>query len=286
MKVYPSLTNYIEAVTVLSGRLSTLPALSPMLDENGVPMYRTKGGLLFFPVLDSSGKGFTLGFFLNSKGRDKFSAKPNQRLITDEFFVHTSSQGVYVDVVFCSENHDVAPKRNLNNATQSPGRELIEGLRAFCDPKTKLWGFMNACDAVVIEPSWHWVDDFAEGRAVVKRDDMFGLIDTKANVVIAATFDDLSWDGSQYAYVECNGLWGVVDRNGHTILPMKWEWVGEFANNFFIIQDNQLFGYANKDGHVVIEPKYHDAGSFNQFGAAWVRIDDNEFFIDHLERRV
>lgn len=75
-----------------------------------------------------------------------------------------------------------------------------------------------------------------------------GLIDRDGHTVIPAEYDDLSWDGSRYAYVDRDGRHGCLDRTGRVVVPLEYDWIGEFDYGFALVAREGRYGYVDETG--------------------------------------
>ena len=97
-----------------------------------------------------------------------------------------------------------------------PHRRMSEGLIAF--EQNEMWGFVDECGVVVIEPQFTWVNDFYEGRAEVMTDCGMGLIDRRGNFVIPPRYRIVEFDHhSGYSNVLTEGEWICIDYSGNKI---------------------------------------------------------------------
>lgn len=284
MICFATVAQYIEALEGLKHRLREPYILSVVYDEFHSPLYKVKNGALFFDVIDKkTNDKLSLILFPNRRAQELFARKYAKcEIIVSGLFVSTdNANGVWVDM---------ALMKRLENTEQlsegvSKSRLLTEGRRAFVDASGK-WGYLNSSELVSIEPQWDSVDDFYEGRAVVQKDNYYGVIDPSGRIVIPLDYDDLSWDGSQYVYGEKKFRCGVIDRMGVTIVPFEWDWVGEFFQGLLLVQLDAKYGYLNTKGEVVLDLKYDDATSFSEYGFASVTIGESKFQISSDGKRV
>ena len=90
-------------------------------------------------------------------------------------------------------------------------------------------------------------------------------------MVIPAEYDDLSWDGSRYAYVDMNGRHGCLDRTGRAVVMPEYDGIGEFDNGFAVVWRDGLHGYVNEEGTLAGEGLvYDEAWSVGADGMAQV----------------
>lgn len=154
---------------------------------------------------------------------------------------------------------------------------------------------------------------FQDGRAAVKKDGKWMLIDTKGKVVSDA-FDEIVLDyvgnylidglmiakanGSYSLYDEdlklkCelkysdvdvvtedgviavakDGKWGFVNTSGKVILEPTYEDAHSFSNGLAAVKKDGKWGFIDPDGNVVIDYQFSDAGYLASDGVCPVRTD-------------
>ena len=114
--------------------------------------------------------------------------------------------------------------------------------------------------------------DFSAVRAAVGEGMRMGLIDREGEVVIEAVYDDLSWDGSRYAYVDRGGRHGCLDRTGRVVVSLEYEGMGEFDHGFAVVWREGRYGYVDECGELVgAGLAYAEAWSAEADGTAQVR---------------
>lgn len=117
-------------------------------------------------------------------------------------------------------------------------RRFSEGLAAFLDNKTRLWGFVDKKGKVIIEPQYGAVGDFSCGLAAASviggklegmNSDMrfaYGFIDVKGNMVIEQQFDYRhSYENLGHARFTADGYHLVGTRGGQGVINKKGEFV-------------------------------------------------------------
>lgn len=106
-----------------------------------------------------------------------------------------------------------------------------------------LYGFMNNKGEVIIPASYSEVSDFSEGLAVVSDGLKMGLIDKKNTIVIPFIYDEISDFLKGRAIVTQNNWNGIIDRTGAFIFPLEFNDIGYFKNDLY---------YTEKEGAINI----------------------------------
>lgn len=137
--------------------------------------------------------------------------------------------------------------------------------------KREYYGFINKKGEIVADLEYHSVYDFQEGFAVVGmgRDHWgrtYGLINTKGEVVLPIEYDQLGFFGEDgLCPVKKDDLFGFIDTNMNVAIDFQFDFVEEFHEGFapFAIPNpekdfRQLYGLINRQGEIVVEAIHED----------------------------
>lgn len=276
---YPTIIDYIEAVSNIQGRLMSLTEVNPIFDRNGEVIY-------------NSGKGY-VNFKVHVRGQLKVLRcfTSIDKATSQKHYVENGTlSGVFLDselyVFMGSDPGDYFPVMMLDDDGVYSGYSLkkhdyenaVEGLCAVkVDEK---WGFCNTMGEVVVEARYDNVSDFSEGRSIVSLDGLYGMVDREGNMVIDLIYDDMSWNDGTLAYVDRDGKHGCLNRMGESVVPLHYHWVGEFNDGLAVVELDSKFGYVNLKGELAIALIYDGATSFTGHGTAGVRLGSDKFRID------
>lgn len=258
-KIFPSVRDYAEALTNPSGRFASLDGICAVTDPDGGPEYVSGTGRVTFLIL-LNGEPYALTCFTSSASCSAAKGCYGRLLPSEIYVFNHEGEGDFYPVALRAVPAAVAESTTEGNECG----ELYEGRRLIV--RDKLFGFADEEGNVVVEPRYAWAGDFSEGRAAVAVSSvaggvLMGLIDRDGNAVIPAEYDDLSWDGSRYAYVDMNGRHGCLDRTGRIAVPLEYDGIGEFDNGFAVVWLDGLHGYVNEAGVL--------AGEGLAFAEAW-----------------
>jgi hypothetical protein len=113
------------------------------------------------------------------------------------------------------------------------------------------WGFINRQGEEVITPRFHFADEFADGRAIVRNEqDLHGAIDTQGNLVIDYQFPVLTGFVKGYAKFGDLKTWGLIDVAGNIVVPQIYVSIGQVYRNKVMVQ--VLEGDEYKEGELTI----------------------------------
>lgn len=282
--IFPTITNYIEAFLNLDQRLSSLGGYSALLDEQGQPVVSSGKGYVNFLVTDSNCDHHVIRCYTRQSGLSIDRSYVENGLLDgvfyeDEIFVFDDrGVGGSFDVLVV----DADSVLGFNTGVSSGGgvASFGEGMMAFCDDQSRLWGFVDRRGEVVVAAEYDSVTEFSEGRAVVSRGGYYGLIDRSGHQVITPMYDDISWNNGTIAHVDLNGRRGCMDRMGRVVVPLKYDWVGEFSCSRAVVERNEMYGYVDMSGEVVIDISYNKASNFDTNGFAVVERGGMRLVID------
>lgn len=270
----PSITAYIESVYNIGDRLKTLKGIKPLLDKEGMPKFYSARGMVTF-MIENKGHVSSIKCFTSVSGYERAKSLMEHKVMLgdiyeDELMVFTEDGKVgYFPLLLSTEETLCHTEENTVEDWTELSPFEVDGL----------WGYRDG-DRVVITPQYQYAGEFSEGRAVVGKDDLYGLIDYNGELIIDTIFDEVSWDSSALAYVDYLGKWGCYDRLGKEVITCKYEWVGEFFNGLLLVKNGGKFGYVNLQGMEVIPIQYSDATSFNEYGFAYVTMHGEQFVIN------
>lgn len=73
-------------------------------------------------------------------------------------------------------------------------------------------------------------------------------------------------------------IYGYIDKKGTEIIPIKYATMGAFSNGLVYVKDPETnrYGYMDKTGKWALKAVYLEAGSFDAFGGAWVKMTDGK----------
>lgn len=148
------------------------------------------------------------------------------------------------------------------------------------------WGFINREGVEVIPPRFHFADEFAEGRSIVRNEqDLHGAIDTRGNLVIDYRFPALTGFVKGYAKFGDLKTWGLIDASGNIVVPQIYVSIGQVYRNKVTVQ--VLEGDEYKEGELTIgggvewNNNLDHVNVFNrqkkQFAAAVEKLIDNMY---------
>jgi len=117
---------------------------------------------------------------------------------------------------------------------------------------------------ILIPAQYHQMSLFKEQLSIVRKDSLWGVINTEGKEVIPLKYSSIS---KQYYYgeppffmVEQHRLWGTMDAKGKQMVPpmyqfLQYEWMYTYPKLLLAQKDN-LWGFINLKGEEVLPLKY------------------------------
>ena len=115
---------------------------------------------------------------------------------------------------------------------------------------------------------------FQDGLLKVMRDDKYGFLNTKGELVIPCKYDYANAFSEGRAIVRQNGLYGFIDTQGTEICPPQYDGMDDFRDGMSRVKKDEKYGYIDLNGNLVLPFIYLEAYSFSE-GIAFV-YDENE----------
>ena len=116
----------------------------------------------------------------------------------------------------------------------------------------------------ISQKDYQSIDSFRQGRAWVKKNDLFGFIDTSGKEICPPIYQSVSNFRQGRARVQKNDLFGFIDTSGKEIIPPIYQSVDDFSQGRARVQKNDLFGFIDTSGKEIIPPIYQSVDDFSQ----------------------
>jgi hypothetical protein len=172
---------------------------------------------------------------------------------------------------------DFAHKLYLNREkTMFPKRkEWQEGRDVVCYGGK--WGVIDINGNWTIKPKYQFLQSYANGVFIAKKDMEWGVVTPKDELVIDFVYDELryfsevkdgDWATIPFFKARVGSKWGVIDKHGKNIVPIKYSDVDFLISKgqiyFKTLNDfgKVLWGLSNKKGELVLNPKYEHISEF------------------------
>jgi len=126
------------------------------------------------------------------------------------------------------------------------------------------FGYINRDGKIVVRPEYILAEDYADGLAKVRKEikSGFEFIDTRGRTVFTVPEDIMTADYFSEGLIPFmkNDRWGFLDKKGEIVIDNKFDRVEHFANGLAPVTIGSGFqktvGFIDKTGEFVIQPKY------------------------------
>lgn len=146
------------------------------------------------------------------------------------------------------------------------------------------WGFIDTSGKLRIGGDFSWVHDFEDGYAIVKKGNVYGLVDRYGNYVFDLLYNGIGGGDGIYP-VRVNRLYGLMDLSGNLVQVYQYENMGFFQEELALVESNGKWGYVDNLGNLVISIAADQSFHFQE-GVAWVRHQGHCYYIDSSGRAV
>ena len=150
-----------------------------------------------------------------------------------------------------------------------------DGLWCVCDKNTRLWGYVDSSDNVVLKFQYIDATPFKNGVAFVRtsKKDLseWGVIDKKGRYLIKPQ----SGIKPSSLYVEEDGVsalimfnprglyYGFMDLSGKILIPTVYRRALNFSEGLAVVSEGKLMGFIDTQGDWVIPPSFESVRSFS-----------------------
>lgn len=155
-------------------------------------------------------------------------------------------------------------------------KPFSEGLAAVCTDEKK-WGYIDKTGAYAIPPIFDVCFSFREGRAVVKIDGKYRIVDKQGQYISDMEFDKtgkLYRNG--FLWVCLNDLYGFINYSGDIVIPIEYSSAKSFNLGLAPVKKNEKWGYVNASNEVLIDFQYDDAFAFSDISETAVIIQNHK----------
>ena len=99
--------------------------------------------------------------------------------------------------------------------------------------------------------------DYHEDFFLIKKDNLFGFLDSDGRLRIANRYDSARSFSDGMAAIKLIGKWGFIDKEERLIIQPHYAEVSDFELDVAIIKEN-AYGLINKQGRIILEQVYQN----------------------------
>ncbi len=146
--------------------------------------------------------------------------------------------------------------------------------------KNNKFGYVNNKGDLIVPLIYDEAFAFSEGRAPVRVDTKWGYLDSTGKMVIEPMYEEAGSFREGFACVRKNNHFGYIDTNYHLMIPFEFDMARGFAEGLAPVSNSKgLWGYINKKGDLVMNYKFNFADLFAD-GKARVMLNGKMIMID------
>lgn len=125
------------------------------------------------------------------------------------------------------------------------------------------------------------VGKFVNGIARVKKNNKYGYINEKVELVITLDYDMANeFDVKNYAKVKKDEKIGYIDISGQPIIPIEYDYCGDVFNGMVAVGLDGKYGFFSVDGRKICNLIYDEVADFDETGIAKVTFEGKQGYIN------
>lgn len=153
-------------------------------------------------------------------------------------------------------------KGNITDLSSYNLRFITDEL--ICAQKNDKFGYIDFKGNIVIDFKYDSALFFNDGLAQVSLpgNNFWSFINKNGEIVISGNILRCGRFSEGKLSVQIDGKYSFIDISGKTVLPGVFEYAGDFFDGLAPVEINNMYGYINHEGEFVIKPKYSYASNF------------------------
>ncbi len=177
-----------------------------------------------------------------------------------------SKEKVANDYFEIPENYTEAEEESY----QIEDTDLGEGIIAYYDSTSMLFGLKDADNNILTEAIFSNVDYFVNAVAIASNEEeKMALIDTKGNEITKFIYDYIVFDPELNGYLYAKDeTMSAMDKTGKDLWANSFESINLFSGNYSIVISDDKYGIVDKKGNIVVPTEYSD-----------ISANDSKYFI-------
>jgi WG containing repeat len=137
-----------------------------------------------------------------------------------------------------------------------------------------LCGALNRDGSVAVAPRFDFVDEFQEGRALVRSNGLYGYVDLSGTVVVEPRYPIAGRYRLGFAEVDIDGKSALIDLDGRQVLEPRFAGVVPFTKHVFWVNDGERdSGIHPPGGEEFPGVAFENTGSYFRNRARWGLVD-------------
>jgi hypothetical protein len=149
--------------------------------------------------------------------------------------------------------------------------------------RDSLYGIIDTNGIEILKPQYRFIDNFSIGRAVFMKDNKLGMLDEKGNVVIENRFEEIYRFDQEHYLIVLNGMMGLISLTGETVIPARYSEIGFFSEGLAPVKLAGKWGFVDHTGTEIIPCTYETIESGFKDGHAVVRPADQWYMVNKTD---
>lgn len=157
----------------------------------------------------------------------------------------------------------------------------------YCEAST--WSYIDSLGQDVGQENFDFAIDMVNSVGMVYKNDKWGLIGSKGQLIIPCAYDDLTFlENTDHQIVKLyvrKTRYGLIDTLGQLTINAIYDQIGSVREGRLAVMQNGKWGFANQEGQLVIPCQYDDVRNFYE-GLVAVRLGKHWGYIDRFGKTV
>ena len=159
--------------------------------------------------------------------------------------------------------------------------ENIDLTDAQLNDKPAKWGFINILTGeIVVPPIYEYADDYYCGRALIKQNAKYGIIDQDGEIVVPSMYEYVGDFYCDRALVKLEAKYGFIDQDGKIVVPPIYDNADPFYGDSAVVKKGEKYGVINTDGSVAVDIVWDQVSRLSR-GRCAVKKDHQWFYVNN-----
>lgn len=193
---------------------------------------------------------------------------------------------------YSTENYLIDVKKNIATLfTLNNYEEFSKGILK-TSKYGKSQGLIDSENNIIL-PSEYEISFLSNKTAIVKKNNLYGLINEKGKILLEPKYQKISHSDNAYIdgddeliLVKLNNKVGFADRNGNMKINFQYEEGTPFNNKLASVKFNGKWGYIDKFNQLIINNIYDEAWPFIDIYQARAKIGNQYIIIDKSGKKI
>ncbi len=201
---------------------------------------------------------------------------------------------VYEEINQFDQNSFVGEQRNelkiINASNEMLTDSIYTSISLVCNGyalavKDSKVGYLNSHAQEVVDFEFEPFTDmmysgmFQEGNAIVKKEGLFGIIDTLGNYKIYPKYNQLIYLEGLYGAKE-DDHWSLLSFTEDSVTPAIYSSIDALGNGFVLYEENGKYGMMDAEMNLIFPPVYRSIQKYRDYFVTQAYTDDLYYIMD------